>query len=542
MASNNRQPKKPTEYNRSSGTPKPSGSGGAQAAFTSQKPGQSSDKSGNPDFSKAQDEVSKDASPERNTVPESVGGGAGVPNPDARKGESSDFSGKQDEFETIAVDPAQAETENKPLPDLTQGIPSTLDFELANRKSKTSPLNLTEAADPEEIPGAGGKGRGELPASAYVSSSERKRNQMANYMYLAFFVSAITGTVYLGRNWETEEEEKLHAETAPSGWSLSGMWNRVRARTGDQIGHYTEPAFTKLLPDPTPMFERPYTLVLSMEDLLIHSEWSREHGWRLAKRPGVDYFLRYLSQYYELVIFTTQPSTLAEPVIRKFDPYHIVTWPLFREATLYENGEYIKDLSYLNRDLSKVILIDTKPHHAKKQPENAIILKPWTGDVKDKELVSLIPFLEYIPTMQYADVRKAIKSFEGTHIPTEFAKREATARKKFQEQLAEERKKHGKRGGGVGLLGNALGIKPGGMMVTDPNEQSLADALAQGKMLQDLARERGQKNYEAFEKEIRENGAKWLKEEAEMEEKAKEEGLKAMKSGMTGGWWGGASS
>lgn len=542
MASNNRQPKKPTEYNRSSGTPKPSGSGGAQAAFTSQKPGQSSDKSGNPDFSKAQDEVSKDASPERNTVPESVGGGAGVPNPDARKGESSDFSGKQDEFETIAVDPAQAETENKPLPDLTQGIPSTLDFELANRKSKTSPLNLTEAADPEEIPGAGGKGRGELPASAYVSSSERKRNQMANYMYLAFFVSAITGTVYLGRNWETEEEEKLHAETAPSGWSLSGMWNRVRARTGDQIGHYTEPAFTKLLPDPTPMFERPYTLVLSMEDLLIHSEWSREHGWRLAKRPGVDYFLRYLSQYYELVIFTTQPSTLAEPVIRKFDPYHIVTWPLFREATLYENGEYIKDLSYLNRDLSKVILIDTKPHHAKKQPENAIILKPWTGDVKDKELVSLIPFLEYIPTMQYADVRKAIKSFEGTHIPTEFAKREAIARKKFQEQLAEERKKHGKRGGGVGLLGNALGIKPGGMMVTDPNEQSLADALAQGKMLQDLARERGQKNYEAFEKEIRENGAKWLKEEAEMEEKAKEEGLKAMKSGMTGGWWGGASS
>lgn len=313
MASNSRQSKNPTDYNRPTGTPKPSGPGGAQAAFTSPKSGSSSE-----------------------------GGGAGVPNPDAKKGESPEFSGKQEEFETIAENPAQGEFENKPLPDLTQGIPSTLDFELANRKSKNSPLNLTEAADPEEAPSGGGKGRGELPASAYVSSSERKRNQMANYMYLAFFISAITGTVYLGRNWETEEEEKLHAETAPSGWSLTGMWNRVRARTGDQLGHYTEPAFTKLLPDPTPMFERPYTLVLSMEDLLIHSEWSREHGWRLAKRPGVDYFLRYLSQYYELVIFTTQPSTLAEPVIRKFDPYHIVTWPLFREATLYENGEYIK--------------------------------------------------------------------------------------------------------------------------------------------------------------------------------------------------------
>lgn len=186
-------------------------------------------------------------------------------------------------------------------------------------------------------------------------------------------------------------------------------------------------------------------------------------------------------------------------------------------------------------------MIDTKAAYAKRQPENAIILKPWEGDPKDKELVALIPFLEYIPTMQYADVRKAIKSFEGTHIPTEFAKREAIARKKFHAQLAEERKKR-PRAGGVGFLGNALGIKPGGMMATDPNEQSLADALAQGKMLQDIARERGQRNYEEFEKLIRENGAQWLKEEAAAQEKMKEEGLKAMKSGMTGGFFGGPPS
>jgi import inner membrane translocase subunit TIM50 len=82
--------------------------------------------------------------------------------------------------------------------------------------------------------------------------------------------------------------------------------------------------------------------VLSLEDLLVHSEWTREHGWRTAKRPGVDYFLRYLSQYYELVIFTSLPSTSADPVIRKLDPFRVVMWPLFREATRYENGEYIK--------------------------------------------------------------------------------------------------------------------------------------------------------------------------------------------------------
>ena len=75
-------------------------------------------------------------------------------------------------------------------------------------------------------------------------------------------------------------------------------------------------------------------------------------------------------------------------------------------------------------------------------------------------------------------------------------------------------------------------------MVMADGEQTPAEAFAQGKMLQDQARERGQRNYEALEKEIRENGEKWLKEEQMHEEKAKEEGMKAMKSGFTG-WFGG---
>lgn len=139
--------------------------------------------------------------------------------------------------------------------------------------------------------------------------------------------------------------------------------------------------------------------------------------------------------------------------------------------------------------------------------------------------------------MAYSDVRKAIASFEGKHIPTEFAKREAVARKKFQEQIEEEKKKRPKHSG-VGFLGNALGIKHQSMMM-DPTEQTPSEAFAQGKMLQDQARERGQKNYEMLEREIRENGEKWLKEEAALEERAKEEATKAMKTGFTG-WFGSA--
>lgn len=160
-------------------------------------------------------------------------------------------------------------------------------------------------------------------------------------MYASILGISIFGTIYLGRNWDTEDEEVKHPD-APSGWGLVLFYNRARARLRDMLDYYNEPTFPKLLPKVDPMFEQPYTLVLSLEDLLVHSEWTREHGWRSAKRPGVDYFLRYLSQYYELVIFTSVASLNADPIIRKLDPYRIVTWPLFREATRFKDGKYIK--------------------------------------------------------------------------------------------------------------------------------------------------------------------------------------------------------
>lgn len=48
----------------------------------------------------------------------------------------------------------------------------------------------------------------------------------------------------------------------------------------------------------------------------------------------------------------------------------------------------------MNRDLSKVILLDTNAEHAALQPENAIIIKPWEGKSGDRGLVDMIPFLE----------------------------------------------------------------------------------------------------------------------------------------------------
>lgn len=83
-----------------------------------------------------------------------------------------------------------------------------------------------------------------------------------------------------------------------------------------------------MLPPPLgAQYQRPYTLVIELDDLLVHSEWSvsgfsgllleayleqsfsqREGGWRTAKRPGFEDFLGYLGQFYEIVVFTETPS------------------------------------------------------------------------------------------------------------------------------------------------------------------------------------------------------------------------------------------
>lgn len=180
-------------------------------------------------------------------------------------------------------------------------------------------------------------------------------------------------------------------------------------------------------------------------------------------------------------------------------------------------------------------MMDTDKTLVRKQPDNAIILPPWKGNPSDRGLVNMIPFLEYIHTMEYEDVRRVLKSFEGKDIPEEFARREAIMRKEFEARNGGAKKS---RSGGMGAVSGLLGLKAGNMSLTQPEgEQSASEAFAQGKMLQDIARERGQRNYEAMAKNIRENGEQWLKEEKEYMEKMQQEAMSDM-MGSFGGWFG----
>ena len=139
----------------------------------------------------------------------------------------------------------------------------------------------------------------------------------------------------------------------------------------------------------------------------------------------------------------------------------------------YFLDDIVQDLSYLNRDLSKVILLDTNAEHAALQPENAIIVQPWEGKGNDKGLVELIPFLECalsnlapvgenidssvaIGIFSPADVRPVLKAYQGKDIPNEYAKNEAESKRVAVEEW---NRLHPSaiHGAGSGLLSSVFG-------------------------------------------------------------------------------------
>ncbi|GAA6059621.1 hypothetical protein JCM10212_004124 [Sporobolomyces blumeae] len=294
--------------------------------------------------------------------------------------------------------------------------------------------------------GAKAQGASKLP-------SERKRQNVSRGLALATVVGSLYAVYELGREWDSDDERKKFVarsddqdaieQAQKEGWE--GFVGRIRLRGADQLDYLNKPAWDPLIPDPLPEpHYRPYTLVIDLDDMLIHSSWDIEHGWRTAKRPGVDYFLAYLSQFYEIVLFTTQPAYTAAPIAEKLDPYGAyIPWKLFRDATRYKNKALLKDLSYLNRPLERTIVLETNPEPVQLQRENAILLAPWTGQKGDdpvtKELVGLIPFLEALAVKGVKDVRPVIKFYEGKHIPTAYYEAELRAKRELEDKWSKEK-------------------------------------------------------------------------------------------------------
>ncbi|XP_064603114.1 mitochondrial import inner membrane translocase subunit TIM50-like [Liolophura sinensis] len=198
-----------------------------------------------------------------------------------------------------------------------------------------------------------------------------------------------------------------------------------------------DPSSEKLLPDPLgePYYQPPYTLVLEMTGVLVHPDWTYGTGWRFKKRPGVDNFLQQIGPpLFEVVIYTSEQGFTAYPILDSLDPNGYIMYRLFRDATRYMNGHHVKDLSCLNRDLSKVIIVDWNEESYRLQPRNALGVKRWTGNDEDRTLMDLAQFLRTVGMSGVEDVRTVLDYYKQFDDPI-------GAFKENQQKLQEEQSK-----------------------------------------------------------------------------------------------------
>ncbi|KAJ1979831.1 hypothetical protein H4R34_002677 [Dimargaris verticillata] len=168
----------------------------------------------------------------------------------------------------------------------------------------------------------------------------------------------------------------------------------------------------------------PITLVLDLDETLVHCSTEFDANPDLVfpvefqstvyqvccrLRPGYREFLERAAQVFEVVIFTASQKIYADRLLSILDPgRHLIRHRLFRESCVRIAETYLKDLSILGRDLSKVVIVDNSPQVFGYQLSNGIPIVSWYDDPADRELSSVLKFLETLVGVD--DVRPHIDS------------------------------------------------------------------------------------------------------------------------------------
>ncbi|KAH9866512.1 hypothetical protein J1614_008202, partial [Plenodomus biglobosus] len=160
-----------------------------------------------------------------------------------------------------------------------------------------------------------------------------------------------------------------------------------------------------------PRFKGKKCLVLDLDETLVHSSFKilhqadftipveiegQYHNVYVIKRPGVDQFMKRVGELYEVVY--------GDPLLDQLDIHGVVHHRLFRESCYNHQGNYVKDLSQIGRDLKDTIIIDNSPTSYIFHPQHAVPISSWFSDAHDNELLDLIPVLEDLAGNQVSDV------------------------------------------------------------------------------------------------------------------------------------------
>ena len=138
---------------------------------------------------------------------------------------------------------------------------------------------------------------------------------------------------------------------------------------------------------------------------------------RILLRPGLFEFLDNLIQLKcELIVFTSSNKNYADRLIDEIEKKKkYFKKRLYRENCVLMGSAYVKDISKLGRDLSKIAIIDNDLACFYLQQENGILIKPFTGiniGENDEILKNLYKILLNIINKTFKDIRIELEQYK----------------------------------------------------------------------------------------------------------------------------------
>ncbi|CAG9539961.1 unnamed protein product [Cercopithifilaria johnstoni] len=263
------------------------------------------------------------------------------------------------------------------------------------------------------------------------NAQKRKRSTVLAMFFVAG--STFCGLLYfcLYYGWMKRDEDSAHT-------GILAPYYRIKEACRSWRNFVVEPSRDKLLPDPLkpPYWQPKYTVVIELKNVLVAPEWSYKMGNRVKKRPAVDYLLDVIGYpNFEVVIYTSETALNANPIVETLDSKQKIMYKLYRDCCKYMNGVYVKDLSKLNRDLSKVIYIDFDPDSFRFNPENVLRLPKWDGALNDTALVDLAELLKTIHLSDVDDVRPTLQYYSQFDDPLKEFRERATRVAKLEKKM-----------------------------------------------------------------------------------------------------------
>ena len=158
-----------------------------------------------------------------------------------------------------------------------------------------------------------------------------------------------------------------------------------------------------------------YTLVIGLEDILISLKLDNnksESKGILKFRPGLISFLKEMSNFFEIFVFSLSEDKIADYIMNSIEKRNkFFDYRLYRENLKINNDEFVFDLNVIERPLDETIIISNIPQIYQLYKENSINIKSyWEEDFTDNILRNLSPMLRQI-AKEGGDIRENLLKY-----------------------------------------------------------------------------------------------------------------------------------